>query len=282
MMNAIIRNKENTLILKLPQDIYDLYDKTRSIGLTKPPQQIKLTDNEDGDIGVKLYSEDNIGNHLIMLLNENNTLADANMLDSIVNDVNKDIQPKLIGKIANDKYDNMQSVVADIKKMLDEAGPIKTAFYCPLIGRIEDDEGMISEIDGRCLQMYKLSIDEKIEDYNEDDTTNMAEYFDSDLNVKQKLVSMVWGVEAYRGKLFGKIECGLKENLTENETEILKNWICGQNADGWGEGFEQQEIYIEEGRLCVSFWNSSDDYAIMTGDELDELTEEQGIVMGGM
>lgn len=59
MMNAIIRNKENTLILELPQDIYDLYDKTRSIGIIKPPQQIKLTDNEDEDIGVKLYSEDN-------------------------------------------------------------------------------------------------------------------------------------------------------------------------------------------------------------------------------
>ena len=53
MITAIIRHKENTLVLELPHSIYDIYEKLRSIGITQPPKQIPLTDNEDDDIGVK-------------------------------------------------------------------------------------------------------------------------------------------------------------------------------------------------------------------------------------
>lgn len=93
---------------------------------------------------------------------------------------------------------------------------------------------------------------------------------------------MVWGVEVYRGELFGKIECSLKEEMTPAEEEILKDYITGQNSDGWGEHFEQQPIDTEDGDLYVSFWNCGDDYAIMTQDELDAYIESQGMKMGGM
>ena len=103
-----------------------------------------------------------------------------------------------------------------------------------------------------------------------------------DAGLKDKLASMVWGVEEYRGRLFGKIECSLKEEMTPTEEEILKDYISGQNSDGWGEHFEQQPIDTEDGDLYVSFWNSGDDYAIMTQDELDAYIESQGMKMGGM
>ena len=56
MIAAIIRNKENTLVLDLPHSIYDIYEKLQSIGIMQPPKRIPLTDNEDEDIGVKLFS----------------------------------------------------------------------------------------------------------------------------------------------------------------------------------------------------------------------------------
>ena len=52
MITAIIRNKENTLVLELPHSIYDIYEKLQSIGIMQPPKRIPLTDNEDEDIGV--------------------------------------------------------------------------------------------------------------------------------------------------------------------------------------------------------------------------------------
>ena len=35
MITAIIRNKENTLVLDFPRSIYDLYEKLQSVGLER-------------------------------------------------------------------------------------------------------------------------------------------------------------------------------------------------------------------------------------------------------
>ena len=78
MITAIIRNKENTLVLDFPRSIYDLYEKLQSVGIMRSPKQIPLTDNEDEDIGVKLFSESDFGRHLLLTLNEKNSIADAN------------------------------------------------------------------------------------------------------------------------------------------------------------------------------------------------------------
>lgn len=65
ILNAIIENKGNTLIIDFPHSIYDVYEKLLSIGIRKSPNEIMLTDNEDDDIQVKLYSDSDFGNHVI-------------------------------------------------------------------------------------------------------------------------------------------------------------------------------------------------------------------------
>ena len=111
----------------------------------------------------------------------------------------------------------------------------------------------------------------------------MAQFFDNDESVKAKLVSALWTVDEYKGKLYGRINCRFKEQLTEEETEIFKNWLVGQCSDGFGEHFEQQPIQTEDGKLFVSFWNSSDSYFLCTEDELESCIENsQELQMGGM
>ena len=83
ILNAIIENKGNTLIIDFPHSIYDVYEKLLSIGIRKSPNDIMLTDNEDNDIQIKLYSDSDFGNHVIRLLREDNSLADANTLSLI-------------------------------------------------------------------------------------------------------------------------------------------------------------------------------------------------------
>ena len=52
------------------------------------------------------------------------------------------------------------------------------------------------------------------------------------------------------------MEC--REELSPEETERLKSEWYGQMADGWGEGFVQQDIECEEEcRLCVDFGAAS-------------------------
>lgn len=176
----------------------------------------------------------------------------------------------------------MHEVIDAIKRMLYESGPVKAVFYCPLVGEVTDDEGFSSSVDGRFLRSYQWAVEEALDADTANDEMDMAEFFDEDDAVKAKLVSAKWSVDVYRGQLFGRIVCSLKEKLTDAETEILTEWISGQNSDGYGEHFEQQPIDTEDGNLFVSFWNSGDNYSIMTRNELDEYIDNQGMTMGGM
>ena len=61
-------------------------------------------------------------------------------------------------------------------------------------------------------------------------------------------------VEICGNKLCGCLTVELKETLLDDEQTVLCNYITGQYSDGWGEGFEQRDICVEDGTLAVHFW----------------------------
>lgn len=282
MITAIIRNKENTLVLDFPRSIYDLYEKLQSVGIMRSPKQIPLTDNEDEDIGVKLFSESDFGQHLLLTLHEKNTIADANMLTLVIGAASEDIKEELEQNILYDQYDSMDEVISAVRQMTQDAGPVKAVFFCPLIGNIDEGDGDMFTVGDSYLADSEGEINDALKEYTANDENDMAAYYNEDDGVKEKLTSAVWSVELYGSRLFGRIDCGLKEALTAEETEALRDWLAGQCSDGLGEGFEQQPIDTMDGELFVSFWNSGDDYAMMTESEFDEYRQQNEMQMGGM
>ena len=73
--------------------------------------------------------------------------------------------------------------------------------------------------------------------------------------VKAKVLSAIPSVELRDGELMGCTTVRLKEPLNDVEMKALQEYLRGQFSDGWGEGFEQWEIYTEDGTLYVHFWN---------------------------
>ena len=282
MITAIIRNKENTLVLELPHSIYDIYEKLQSIGIMQPPKQIPLTDNEGEDIGVKLFSESDFGQHLLLTLSENNSLADANLLTYIVQNASEDIKETLEQDVLYDQYGSMNEVVAAVRQMTQDAGPVKAVFFCPLVGNIDEGDGDMFTVGDSCLADSVDEIADALNRYTANDENDMAAYYNKDDGVSEKLTSAVWSVELHGDRLFGRIDCSLKEALTAEETEALRDWLTGQCSDALGEGFEQQPIDTMDGELFVSFWNSGDDYAMMTESEFDEYLQQNEMQMGGM
>ena len=282
MITAIIRNKENTLVLELPHSIYDIYEKLQSIGIMQPPKQIPLIDNEDEDIGVKLFSDNDFGNHLLLTLSEDNSLADANLLTYIVQNASEDIKETLEQDVLYDQYGSMNEVVAAVRQMTQDAGPVKAVFFCPLVGNIDEGDGDMFTVGDSYLADSEDEINDALKEYTANDENDMAAYYNEDDGIKEKLTSAVWSVELHGGRLFGRIDCSLKEALTAEETEALRDWLIGQCSDGLCEGFEQQPIDTMDGELFVSFWNSGDDYAMMTESEFDEYLQQNEMQMGGM
>ena len=282
MITAIIRNKENTLVLELPHSIYDIYDKLRSIGIRQPTKHIPLTDNEDEDIGVKLFSESDFGQHLLLTLNEKNTIADANMLTNVIQAASDDIKEELEQNVLHDQYGSMDEVISAVRQMTQDAGPVKAVFFCPLIGNIDEGDGDMFTVGDSYLADSADEISDALKEYTANDENDMAAYYNEDDSVSEKLTSAVWSVELHGDRLFGRIDCSLKEALTAEETEALRDWLTGQCSDGLGEGFEQQSIDTMDGELFVSFWNSGDDYAMMTESEFDEYLQNTETQTGGM
>ena len=282
MITTIIRNKENTLVLELPHSIYDIYDKLRSIGIQQPPKQIPLTDNEDEGIGVKLFSESDFGQHLLLTLNEKNTIADANMLTNVIQAASDDIKEELEQNVLYDQYGSMDEVISAVRQMTQDAGPVKAVFFCPLVGNIDEGDGDMFTVGDSYLADSADEISDALKEYTANDENDVAAYYNEDDGVSEKLTSAVWSVKLHGDRLFGRIDCSLKAALTAEETEALRDWLTGQCSDGLGEGFEQQPIDTMDGELFVSFWNSGDDYAMMTESEFDEYLQNTETQTGGM
>ena len=73
-------------------------------------------------------------------------------------------------------------------------------------------------------------------------------------------------VEWINGKLYGVCTASVDDDWTDSDTEQFKDYLIGQYADGWGEGFEQREIDTSDGELYVHLW-SWENWSIQTEEE---------------
>lgn len=91
----------------------------------------------------------------------------------------------------------------------------------------------------------------------------------------RKVYSMNPTVEEWDGRLWGVLEVQTRGKLSEGELRELTEEWSGQCSDGWGEGFEQREIKIDQGELNVSFWHSGGDFVIQPEAELKSQPEQR-------
>lgn len=168
--------------------------------------------------------------------------------------------------------------------------PVTTRLISPLEGNFheENEWGNMEEtplvLDGRDLLQYADSIQERLEkeDWSQEGDRGLAEYMDHRL-LKQRVMSIFPGIEEIGGCLYGTATVVSRGALTPQELEAVMEYWSGQASDGWGEGFEQREIGVDDGELYVSFWQSGADYEILTEDQfLERLQESSGLQMGGM
>ena len=117
MIKAIIEHKnEGTVEIALPQSSRGMAEKLLSVGISKKPHDIRVSDTEKDDIRVRFTSDDTVGTHLIRLFNERCSLEDANETQLAIQNTPIDVQERINEKLLSDKYTSIKQIPENIKQ----------------------------------------------------------------------------------------------------------------------------------------------------------------------
>ncbi|WP_425808131.1 hypothetical protein ACHOLT_17620 [Desulfitobacterium sp. Sab5] len=159
--------------------------------------------------------------------------------------------------------------------------PLKIFSY-PQYDYSEDEQEDISPREAVAYEDQILAAIAKENRHFENDR-GLAEYI-HDEALNKKVYSLIPSVEVVDGERWGVMTTGLKESLTGEETAELMEFVVGQNADGYGKGFEQRPIKTPDGEIYVSFWDSGN-YSMKLEQDMKNTQPDLGYsspVMGGM
>ena len=154
------------------------------------------------------------------------------------------------------------------KTQMENDGGIEVKLLTPLTGDFFPKDGPEWEysfdgsgepLDGEELAQYADAIQEAVDRENAPEeegggVCNLMDYFQGTPSIKEKVGNAVVSVENIDGTLYGCTTLRLKEFLESEELHELCEYITGQYSDGWGEGFEQRDIRVDDGTLNVHFW----------------------------
>lgn len=113
-------------------------------------------------------------------------------------------------------------------------------------------------MEGADLAAYEEAIKRKMLEYDGGVPCDLCQYYSRNEQIRGKIESAIVSVKCEEGVLYGCTTLTVKEPLSEAELEEFSDYLTGQYSDGWGEGFEQQDIPVDGGDLNVSFWRYSD------------------------
>ncbi len=285
MLKTSIENRDGeTLELDLSESKTFLQIKLRNFQKGTRMGSLPLKGTQS--LQVKVYSDDDdLGEGLVKLLTESDTLEDAWQLEYALTNAREEIKPELEDNLLNEQYQTKEDLYEDIQKLSLSLAPYTLTFYCPLSGGLSESaaKDRFSSVDNAFLLSERETIAQALRKEQGPDS-DLTERVQSETDLDEKLVHIEWGVEEKNGRLYGRIDCHLKEPLTEAETMLLREGIEDQNSNGFGEIFDAHAIRTEAGYLYISFWLNGDDDFLYTEEEMSKyltVHQETQKVKGG-
>ena len=178
-------------------------------------------------------------------------------------------------KMGEDKFDVLAPELITLKLYMPMSAEI-VDMDCSGFARDYDDEDLEAEggypelpLDSHDLVPYRDVIAGALEREKmpEEAERGIMNWYGENNSVDRNVVSAEFKAEVREGQLWCVTDCKVKRPLTPNELDILKDYVTGQASDGWGEGFEQREIKVEDGDMYVHLWSCEKSWSILTEQE---------------
>ena len=136
------------------------------------------------------------------------------------------------------------------------SSPLTADFFPNDTEDLDDDYSEYEGIPytGKELTGYRDVIRDAIYEDVKDFYGDLMRYYREDDSVRRKVVRAVPTVDEVNGELVGSLWVDTDAPLTAEEQAVFCAYISGQYSDGWGEGFEQRDIRVDDGTLAVHFW----------------------------
>lgn len=269
MITMTIHHGEEVQRQELPCDFLSLRMSLYEMNLMRSPEEVSVR-----DVNGSFESDGPIGQKFIQLIRPTDLLSDIDLAAHQLKAAPQAIQEAMRQELMDGAFETIDDIHIGRDRLLEEMCGARQFYYFPLACSVEDEDGELYETDENLTQ-YAEQIQDAIRQDQTRDLDTMAMYFwchDPEMSdsIKGKLLTAVWSIQEMDGSLYGQVEVTSTAPLTPEESEAMKDWICGQNSDGFGEGFEQRPIETVNGDLYVHFWSSDPDYFIATEKELDQ------------
>lgn len=271
-MEMTIRKGAQSQTVRLPCDFLTIKVALYQMDVLKDPEEVTVA-----DVNATFKSGDELGQKIIDMLQSTDSLADVDIALHLVWATSKPVREALSQMTLEDAVGNIVDIAIQRDALIEQLGQHRACYYFPLTCTIESEETDYMPEEGypgdllRNMDAIQSAI-QKEQAYLID---TMAMHFwtrDPVLtqSIQEKLLTCIWDVEVVNDRLYGKVDVVSTEQFAPLEEQAMKDWILGQNSDGLGEGFEQRPIETEWGDLYVHFWNSGDDYEIVSAEEMTQ------------
>ena len=110
------------------------FDRAKEFGLINSVFSLKVKEMRAEDAPIRLHADSDIGNGLLRILPDSDSLYDVRHTDESVSGVREELHDDLEANLVNEQYDTTEELYADIKEMMKSLASTQMSFFCPLTG----------------------------------------------------------------------------------------------------------------------------------------------------
>ncbi len=178
-------NTQETETYDVVKEFNPMFERAKELGLISSIFGLKVKDMKDENAPIRLHADSDVGNGLLRILPENDSLYDVRVTDESVSGVREELHDDLEANLVYEQYSDTEEMYDDIKKMLKALAGSKLSFFCPLTGNINDHEGDYYETSNDVLTENADAIEEAIA-REQAKEINMADYVSDHADIKGK------------------------------------------------------------------------------------------------
>lgn len=111
-------NTQATETYDMVTEFNQMFERAKEYGLINSIFSLRVKEMKDENAPIRLHADSDIGNGLLRILPDSDSLYDVRVTDESVSGVREELRDDLEANLVNEQYDTTEELYADIKEMM--------------------------------------------------------------------------------------------------------------------------------------------------------------------